>query len=327
VLALEKLAGDLADQRLRLAEEWERLAQTQLTWHTERNLTAAELRSLAGSLQQKAQAILGREQDLEAGTIELRQRHHELMQLRQHLVGWEARLRARELTWEADRERALTDLRNREELAERHLSAVVDLRQRWAKRRRRELELIQGERAACEKVRHQYVTLREERRRRSWELEEERSRLTAKALAIEQHQRECLSRGGDAPAAERRIERLRRRWLTDHAASLRTLKSDRDAFQAEAERLEEQHRELQKRSNKLEAEQAALGERETAWEHKQTVLEVEHSRLRQELQAVQAHRDRAVLQVKELQGEVERIARQLLDEPEAPPMLQERAAA
>ena len=46
-----------------------------------------------------------------------------------------------------------------------------------------------------------------------------------------------------------------------------------------------------------------------------------HARLKQELQSLQTQRDRLGQQAKDLHAEVERIARQLLEEPDAPPVL------
>jgi hypothetical protein len=324
--ALEGLAGELADQRLQLVEQWEMLTRTRAAWRQEHESAAAELKLLAARLQEQGQAFLAREQELTEGAGELRRRHEEMAQVRQHLLGWQARLRARELAWEAERERLVADLRGREELAERHLASVADLRQRWAKRRRRELELLQQERVACEKVRMQYVNLREERRQRQRELDEERSQLTARMLALEQHHREMLSKAGDAAAAERRIERLRRRWLTENAAALRALKREREALQAEVAQIEDRHAELQKRAEQLSADSGTLADSQAGWEQQQAQHEAEQARLQNDLARLQGQLDRSRQEGEELRGEVERIARQLLDEPEVPALLLEQAA-
>jgi chromosome segregation ATPase len=324
---LEGMAGELTDQRLRLAEQWEQLARTRAGWEEEYRNTAGELRLLTASLQEKCQALLSREKDLEDAADELRRRHAELTHLRQHVLGWQARLRSRELTWEAERDRLLSDLRSREALTERHLAALVDLRQRWLKRRRREIEVVQAERAACEKVRQQYTALREQRRRGNRELEEQRGQLTTRALALEQFRHECLNKTADPIAAERRVERLRRRWLTENAAALRALKREREALQAEQMQIEERYAELLKRANELSAETAALSERQIGREHAQAEREAELARARQDLQSMQAQRERALQEVEELRNEVERIARQLLEEPETPPMLRLEQAA
>jgi hypothetical protein len=325
--ALEGLAGELTDQRLQLAEQWEQLVRAREAWQAEQRTTAAEMKLLAGRLQEQGQAFLLREKELDNAAAELRRRHEELLQFRQHLVGWQARLRARELAWEADRDRLLAELRGREELAERHLAALADLRQRWAKRRRRELEVVRLERAACEKVRQQASSLRDERRRRNRELEEERRELGARALALEQYRQKCLSKAADPALAEQRIERLRRRWLAENAAALRAVQRERAALDAEAAHLEERQRELRRRAEELHADRATVAEQQAAWEQRQLEFEAEQDRLRLELRNLQEQRDRARQEAEALRQEVERIARQLLEEPEAPPTpLLEQAA-
>jgi chromosome segregation ATPase len=327
VAALEVLAGELADQRLQLAEQWEQLARAREAWQAEQRTTSCEIKALAGRLHDQGQAFLTRESQLADSTAELCRQHQELTQLRQHLVGWQARLRARELAWEADRDRLLAELRGREELAERHLAALVDLRQRWSKRRRRELEVVRAERAACEKARQQFSGLRDERRRRLRELEEERRELAARALALEQYRQKCLSKVADRAAAEQRVERLRRRWLAENAATLRALQRERTALEAEAAQLEERQRELGRRADELHADRTAAAERQTAWEQRQLQFEADQGHLRLELRNLEDQRNRARQEADDLRQEVERIARQLLDEPEAPPLpLLEKAA-
>jgi pSer/pThr/pTyr-binding forkhead associated (FHA) protein len=325
VSVLETLAGELFDQRLQLAEQWQQLAQARGHWQKEHDTAAAELRFLAARLHEQGQAFLARERALDAGTVELKQRHEELLQLRQHMVGWHARLRSRELAWEAERDRLLAELRGREELAERHLSALVELRQRWAKRRRRELDLLQQERDAGEKVRLEYAALREERRRLSWELEEQRSEVAAKTLALEQFRQQCLKKTADATAAERRVERLRRRWLAENAEAVRNLKREREALQVEVARFEERFAELQRRAGEVDAARAELFDRQVGREHQQALLEAEQTRLRQELQNVQAQGRRTAQEAEDMRNEVERIARQLLEEPDAPALLEKAA--
>jgi hypothetical protein len=324
---LEVLAGELSDQRLRLVEHWEQLMLTQHRWQEEQRAGSLELKLLAEGLQEKGLAFLHREKELEEASLELRRRHGEVVQQGQHLVGRQARFRARELAWEGERDRLLLEVRSREQLAERHLAALVDLRQRWLKRRRREMEVVQAERAVCQRLRQQYGALREERRRRNREMESQRNELTARALAVEQYRQECLKNVADTAAAQRRTERLRRRWLTENAAALRALKHEREALEAEVQRLDEQYAEMDTRNAEVWAERAALAERRTAWDHKHVHLEAEEARLRQEVEGLRTQRDRLQAEADELRSEVERIARQLLDEPETPtPLVLDQAA-
>jgi hypothetical protein len=227
-------------------------------------------------------------------------------------------VRLRETSWDSERDRLLVDLRGREALAEKHLGALVALRQRWTKRRRQELDVVRAERAACEKLRQECNTLREELWRRSNTLEEDRRLLAEKALALEQYRQQYVVRATDAAAAERRVERLRRRWLTQNATQIRAATAERQALQQEIAQLQDRHAALHKQMEALTVREANLAQRQTGWEESQALTEVRQDKLQQALQSMQAQRDRYALHLLELQDEVERIARILLEEPELP---------
>ncbi len=211
IAVLERLVVELADQRLLLAEQWQRLAVVHHAWHQERAGAQTELEAAFTELPAQEAALLRRDRALAAAEDDLRRRLQEAVQFRQHLEGWTARLRIREAGWESERDRVLADVRGREEVLQRYLSSLVDLRQRWARRRRQELEVVRAERAACERLRQECAALREELCRRGNALEEEHRLLAQKTLALEQYQQQYVVKATDAAAAERRLERLRRR--------------------------------------------------------------------------------------------------------------------
>src|SRR5262249_22257208 len=151
----------------------------------------------------------------------------------QHLQGWQARLRAREVTWEGERDRLLSEVRTREELADKRLAVLLELRQRWQKRRCYEITLLKNKRAACEQLRREFAALREEWVRRNNLLEQEQRALAEKTLAMEQYKQECLGQAADSAAAARRLDRLRRRVAAQNAAAVRTLMRQREELQAE----------------------------------------------------------------------------------------------
>jgi hypothetical protein len=274
------------------------------------------LEALTAPLPLREEGVLARERALRAAEEDLRRRCEEAVQLRHHLEGSKARLHLREAAWESERDRALADLRGREQLAEKHLAAVAKLRQRWAKRRRQELDLFRSERAACEQLRQECAALREDLWRRGGAVEEEGRALAEKTLALEQYRQQYVVKAADAAAAERRLERLRRRWLTQNANLIRAAAAERQALQDEVARLEDRHTALHKQLESLTVREANLAQRQTAWEEAQALAEAQQAKLRQELQSMQAQRDRHALHLRGLQDEVERIARVLLEEPE-----------
>jgi pSer/pThr/pTyr-binding forkhead associated (FHA) protein len=324
--ALERLVEELADQRLLLVEQWGRLAAGHGAWQGERTAAVAELEALAAGVPAREEALAERERCAQAAEDDLRRRHQEAVHLRHHLEGWTARLRIRESGWESERDRALTDLRGREQLAERHLTGLLELRQRWAKRRRQELDLVRAERAACERLRQECATLRDDLWRRGNALEEERRLLAEKTLALEQYRQQYVVKAADAAAAEKRVERLRRRWVSQNLNLIRATVTEREALQREVAQLDARHTALHKQMESLTVREASLAQRQTAWEEAQVVTEVERSKLQQEVQSMQAQRDRHALHLMELQEEVERIARILLEEPELPLAGEARAA-
>jgi len=320
-LELENTARELADQKLHLAEQWQRLLLAQQRFRQEQLRMLDDAQVVVGQITAQEDEVAQRERAGQDAERDLRQKHEEMLQLRQHLVAWRARLRVHETSWEGKRTQLLADVRAREEMAENNLHALVDVRQRWTKRRRKELEQLRADRAACDKLRREHAELLKDFENRSIAIEEEKRTLAEKALAFEQYRQEFLSRGGDSPAAERRIERLRRRWLTQNANIVRTILRERDSLQVEFARLDEKHAELQKRTDELGAAEAVFVEKQTAWEHKQILAASRQARMQQEVQKAMNQQAATEAQLGKMQDEVERIAKTLLNEPEAPAIL------
>lgn len=311
---LERLAGELADQRFQLMEQCQQLVQARERWQQHRRTAAVELESLGRRLLEREHAIAGREQMLEAAEQQLRRQQAETLHLQRHLEGWQARMTARETGWEGERDRLLAELQAREKVAAGRLHAVDQLHQRWVKRRQREIEWLQSERAASEKLRRECVTLRDEWLRRAAALEQEQRRLAEQALAMEQLQQETLGQADNASAAGKRLERLRKRWASQSAAARQAVAQQREELRAEAERVEQFNARLQTHAAKLAAREADLSRRQTEWEHSRIQSEDEVTGLREELASQSARSSRYERQVGELRDEVERLARLFLDE-------------
>jgi chromosome segregation ATPase len=247
----------------------------------------------------------------------LRQRHEELVHLRQEMIAWRARLRVREAGWEGERQRLLADARGREELAERHLAALVELRQRWAQRRQEELLKLHQDREDLDATRQALSRQRRALAEQTAVLETDKRVLAEKSLALEQYRQEFLATT-QSPAAQRRLERLRRRWITLHAAAIRAASRERASLQATALALDERLDELRQRADAVAKGEAQLNERQTSWEHKQTLVAARQSRLQHDLHSAQAQRNVFEQQVARMREEIERIARALMDEPDPP---------
>lgn len=314
--ALERLAGELADQRLHLMEQCVKLVEAQRRWQQNREAAAVDLEVLGRRLHDRELAILGREETLESAEGRVRQQQRDATNLQRYLEGWQTRMTARETAWEADRERLLAEVQGREKLAEQRLQAIDKLHQRWVRRRGREIEWLKSERAACEKLRRECALMRDGWLKRQVALEQEQRSVAEKTLALEQLQQETLGQSADAAAAGKRLERLRRRWAALSAAAEKGLAEQWQKLQAEAARLEAQHARLQKHTAKVTAQETDLSQRLSEWERNQLVAADEMNSLRQDLDSSQSHRDRYEKQVNELRDEVEQLARLFLDESE-----------
>src|SRR5947209_279142 len=111
---------------------------------------------------------------------DVRQWRQSLSQPRYSLEGWQARLKARDLAWEAERAAQNAEVRAREEAAGLQLQRLHDLARRRELQRAREAEELAAAQARCEDLRRQYVALWEECQQRRAELAREQRELAAR---------------------------------------------------------------------------------------------------------------------------------------------------
>jgi hypothetical protein len=323
---LECLHGELADQRRQLVEECDRLAQAQQHWAQEHQAVVADLEATGERLLEREQAVALREAAVAAGEADMRRRHEEARRERYRAEAWQARLAAREAAWQGDRDRVLAGSQVREEVAQRQWLALVGLRRHWSARRRQELKLLRADHERCQGFRRQYAQLWEECFGRRTELDHRERELAEQALALEQYRQEYLGQAEDAAAAERQLERLRRRWTAVSAAAERGLARDRQELAAEAVRLREEAGLMQARLAEVVRRDGALAEARANWEHEKALAEENAARLRQELQGMQAQRDLFERQMGQVHDELERVAGLLLAGPEPPTLMLAHAA-
>src|SRR5207244_3424321 len=98
----------------------------------------------------------------------------------------------------------------------------------------------------------------------------------------EQYRQEVFLRAKD-PTAQRRVERLRRRWLTLNAVLIRNAKAEREATRKDLQTLESQRFDLAKSLDQATQTDAALAERQAAIEEQEAVLKTRHALLEDEL--------------------------------------------
>lgn len=321
---LEAEAAELADQRLHLAEQFERLLWARQRWQEQREAVAAELESLGLRLEERERQLEARALALAPTENALLRRRAEAIQVRAHLESWRARLAAREAAWDTERESLVADLGAREQAVQRQQEVLADLRQRWARRRQEEVGRLRAEQARCQDAFLQLTSLWEECFRRNAALEQEQRALAEKAMGLEQYRLEVVGGGENAAAAERRLERLRRRWAALSRTAERRLILDRQALDKRLAALDERFRQLRQVEEDLTRRDAELADRQTDAEQGQAAAAQTIARLQQLTQSLRAHRDLTQRQSERLREAVERMALTLIEEDDAssPPAMQ-----
>lgn len=326
VVELDRLADELADQRCQLAEAWERVAAVHDQWHADRAQAAAELESYGQRLLERDLMVIEREGASVQAEESLQQRHGELDHFHDQLIAWQAQLRADENAWESDKARLEAELGAKEALAEQQRAALAELRQRWGKRRKHEVERLERDRAALEDFRKETSELRRQLVQRMSLLEDDQRVFLEKSLALEYYRHDVLSRGAEDSQVEENLERLRRRWLAQNADALGSTRRERETQRAELQELDRRHETWQRRASAIAAAEADFQVKQTAWEQAQLEAEARLARMESDLQQAQQQRAAVQQQLAALREEVERVARALLDQPDLPRLITERAA-
>ncbi len=323
---LERLASDLADQRVNLAEQFIQLVRIEERWQQDRLTAVSDLAALALQLQERARNIEREERGLAAREEILRQQREDLAQARSQLDAWHARLAAREAAWQNERATILSQAQASQELAKRQIAALDDLRRQWKQKRREEALEFQKIHTQFVEARRMYSTLWEECLRRSAALDQGQRTLAEKTLALEQYRLEVVGQAEDAALAERQIERLRRRWAALFTQAERRLAQEQDVLESEIGRVNTRCREVELQAAELAELQAKEGDRQTESEYHQFLIEETNLRLRQELNGLRRQREEQERQILALRDEVERMAHTLLDQTDVSPLPHNRAA-
>jgi hypothetical protein len=324
--SLEQLAGVLADQRLYLAEQMERLAQAEQRWQRDRDAAAVELEALGATLQQREASLQACEAALVPERERLERQAEMLAQGRRELQVREALAAAAAARWEGGRDRLLTALRCREAFLDQRLIEVSQLRQLWDARRRRQVLGVRQRRKVCEELRREWAALRADCLAQAMAVIQERRTLAERALALEQFRQALLGRTHDPTAADKRIKQLRGRWAMRFAAAKETLTREQRRLEAEGARVDSLAQELHEQANALDTRESELARREGSREGERLVKETVQDHLRQELSYLQRQRGHYEREISQLREEVDRLARLLLDESAEPAVPLGRAA-
>jgi hypothetical protein len=313
VESLERLAGDLADQRVQLAEQFGRLTLIEDWWRTAHSETVAELEAVTLELNQRHESLDRRERSIEAAEAELERSWENLVDNRGQMEGRRSQFASREKAWESERGILLAHVQSSEEQAKRELAALDELRRKWKQRRRQDNAEMQRAHAEFIEARRMYATLWEDCLRRNADLDHEKRTLAEKALTLEQYRLELISQAEDAATAEKQIERLRRRWSGLFHEAERTLKHAQETLHAECQRMDGRSRQIEQDTAELTRRAAEQVIRATEWEDHQFHVDEANIRLRKELETLRFERSQQERQIAGLREDVERMAMTLLE--------------
>jgi hypothetical protein len=311
---LERLAGDLAEQRTQLVEQFAQLVEIQADWQQARDDAAADLETLAQRLHAQDLALAERAtraDDTEASLHDLQQ---ETETARRAVLLQLAQLQAREQAFDRERQMQVQLLQNKEQLLDEQLANLTLLRARWNARRQEELAAFQAQCASLDQQQKECTDLRVALFGREQACGEAQRYLAEKSLALEQYSQEVACRTKD-PDARERLEGLRRRWLALNAALIRDAKKERHDAQSDLARLETFQVELARTKSRLDhlssemaLREAELDERAASTQARQAQLEIETAQLELARQTAQE-------KVHVLQAEVETLAKAVYDQP------------
>jgi hypothetical protein len=303
---------ELADQRLTLVEQLQKLTAAREQWQQEQNELVSELAALAEKLSQQESDLERRHQAILLKEDRLQQDSQLLKRLKDDLEGRQSRHAVREMTARADRHRAELEMTAKIEWVSRREQSVTELYRRWSERRRAELVNLRTEHARCLELRQRWTEmLLVEEQKQADQLNHRRD-LAEQALILEHAKQELLENVEDTQLGKRKLERLARNVRSATAKMEQMLTDHRDNLQTERKQLEALFRATLERIEELHARERWLADQLAGWESQQTLLvhQVE-GHARQEA-VWRAQRQVYQHELRKLQVEVDRLTEYLL---------------
>lgn len=309
---LARVADELADQRLHLAEQIERLVRTQHEWHAGRTAALNDVEAIATSLEARELDLDRRARELQAARAAVQTEADALAQVRLRLDAERARAESRAADRLAEVRGRWAELDARERALLQREGAWQRLLRTWGRRRRLEVLRLRGEQDACRQERAEWVAARTVWLRLVARAREERRALTVRAAAVERLRAETLQ-GTGGRAAEKRLERLERQWAMRCEVAARELERMQATLTAEAVRVDDVSRRVRREMISAETRAVALDDRAAEVEREEHAVVAERSQMAGDLDAARERQASAERRAAELRGEVDRLARLLID--------------
>jgi hypothetical protein len=310
---LERLAGEIADQRLALAEQIDRLAAAREQWRAEEARVVEEMAALAEGLRLREERLAEDEKAAAFDRDGLEKELASVRQERERLAARQARLESRTAAERAERERTGTELRLRAAGLERREAALGELYRKQSQLRRKEVEQLRAEHRRCQKLRMEWAAQRAGFEQRERDLQARLGEVAARALLLEQERQTILRSLADPELAEARLERLGRHVRAAAAKSAATLDQKWRELLAERTALEDLYRKAAAQVEAATVKERELADRTAGLEHREALADAQEREFAAAEQlrlaaAAAAERERATLR-----DEVERLAGLLLE--------------
>jgi pSer/pThr/pTyr-binding forkhead associated (FHA) protein len=319
---LDRLTGELADQRALLMEQWERLTRMQDAWQARRDEAAEALDIVGRQLAEQEASLTRRAQQVEEAEARQTQRQEQLDRSRRHAALVLARSEAQRQAWEAERDEVQAAAARQSEQAQRQLAALAGLRRKWSLRRQQERAPLLREQQKLDQQRVELNQARGQIEEQARLLEDARRTLAEEARLLHDAATDPRDPGGN----EAQGEPLRKRWMAQNAALVRALHKQRAGLKSELEKLRARGDELAARAEQLTRAQAQAHELESALEHREALVAAAQAALAEQRRQVASERAQSERRLAILQEESEHLARALIPDTEAPPEALERAA-
>jgi hypothetical protein len=302
---LDRVACELADQRAQLVEHWERLARLQHEWEQTRAEIAAELDALTQDLAHRDAALSVREQAVDAAEARRQDSHDQVLRLRRAAALAHARSLAQQEAWQLERAHVLAESNRLSEKARSQLEALDELRRKWNTRRRHETEALRSARHELEALRQHVGEAQRDLARQVQQFEAARRTLADETQALQ---------SGEGPAMS---DTLQRRWLSQNAAIVRSLRQQREAFQQELSALDRRQQALALAAEEVALEQSAVAEQQSDLDHRDAEFAAVRARLEQDTRHAENRRMQAEARLAALEAEAEQLARALIPDSES----------
>ncbi|MBI2804613.1 MAG: FHA domain-containing protein [Planctomycetes bacterium] len=320
---LERLATELADQRVHLLEQYARLAEVQQAWQDQREQAAAELEGLAQHLHGVETKLAERRRQADATDHFLVQRQRDLEEMRQELMIARAQMKTHAEGFEKDYQAKFAALARKETVLLEQFAELTNIRQRWNRSRQQEVQDLRASRAQLLQVRKEAQAERLKWFEKSQDLDVEKRGLAEKSLMVEQYRQEIFFRAKD-PSAQRRVERLRRRWLTLNASLIRAAKEEREYVRKELAKLDPARAELVEGLGQLTEGESRLTEERAQLDQRHAELRARTNQLEERIADLEMIQRQADHQRLRMQDEVDTLAKAVYDAAEDQPV--DRAA-